>query len=141
MSISKIYHLEGGNFSEAGMASSDIKKLLKKLGLPSNIIKKVAIAMYEAEINVVAHAYSGIMEVMIKPDEIFVSIEDEGPGIKDINMAMTEGFSTASQKVREMGFGAGMGLPNIKRNTDFMNLETEIDKGTKLKFGIKLSGE
>ncbi|MCK9223533.1 MAG: ATP-binding protein [Candidatus Muirbacterium halophilum] len=133
------YIIEGGNFSEAGFASSDVKKLLKKLGLPTNIIKKVAIAMYEAEINVVAHAYRGEMEFKIVPGQIRVTVQDEGPGIPDVELAFTEGFSTASSKVREMGFGAGMGLPNIKRNTDEISLHTEVEKGTKLSFIINFT--
>lgn len=137
--MNRTYHLEGGNFSEAGLASSDVKKLLKKLGLPANIIKKAAIAMYEAEINVVAHAYRGDMEVLIQPCCITVTVQDEGPGIPDLELAFTEGFSTASSKVREMGFGAGMGLPNIKKNTDTINVETEVGKGTKLSFTINFA--
>ncbi|MBN2852188.1 MAG: ATP-binding protein [Clostridia bacterium] len=136
--MDKTYHIEGGNFSEAGFASSDVKKLLKKLGLPTNIIKKAAIAMYEAEINVVAHAYRGDMEFKIIPGQILVTVQDEGPGIPDLELAFTEGFSTASSKVREMGFGAGMGLPNIKRNTDDISVETEVGKGTRLSFVINI---
>ena len=136
--MDRTYHIEGGNFSEAGFASSDVKKLLKKLGLPTNIIKKAAIAMYEAEINVVAHAYRGDMEFKIVPGQIIVTVQDEGPGIPDLELAFTEGFSTASSKVREMGFGAGMGLPNIKRNTDDISVETEVGKGTRLSFVINL---
>jgi anti-sigma regulatory factor (Ser/Thr protein kinase) len=136
--MDRTYHIEGGNFSEAGFASSDVKKLLKKLGLPTNIIKKAAIAMYEAEINVVAHAYRGDMEFKIVPGQILVTVQDEGPGIPDLELAFTEGFSTASSKVREMGFGAGMGLPNIKRNTDDISVETEVGKGTRLSFVINI---
>ena len=133
----KVYHLEGGNFSEAGSASSDIKKLLKRLGLQSKIIKKVAVAMYEAEINVVAHAYSGDINVVVAKDHINILVSDKGPGIPDIDKAMTEGFSTASDKVREMGFGAGMGLPNIKKNVDDLNIKTEVGKGTELSMRIE----
>ncbi|MGM0606949.1 MAG: ATP-binding protein [Candidatus Muiribacteriota bacterium] len=139
MSITKTFNIEGGNFSEAGLASSEVKKLLKKIGIPANVIKKVAIAMYESEINIVAHAFKGVMEVIISPAEITIKAEDEGPGIPDIDKAMQEGFSTASQKVREMGFGAGMGLPNIKRNTDFFDIKTEVDKGTRLEIKIKFN--
>ena len=132
----KTYHLEGGNFSEAGNASSDIKKLLKRLGIQTKIIKKVAVAMYEAEINVVAHAYSGDINVTVATDHIKILVSDRGPGIPDIDKAMTEGFSTASDKVREMGFGAGMGLPNIKKNVDDLKIKTEVGKGTDLSMRI-----
>lgn len=137
--MNREYHIEGGNFSEAGFASSDVKKLLKKLGLPTNIIKKAAIAMYEAEINVVAHAYRGDMYVNIRPGEISVTVKDEGPGIPDLDLAFTEGYSTASSKVREMGFGAGMGLPNIRRNTDDLKVKTKLEQGTELSFSINLA--
>jgi len=134
----KSYHLEGGNFSEAGNASSDIKKLLKRLGIQTKIIKKVAVAMYEAEINVVAHAYSGDINVTVATDHIRILVSDRGPGIPDIDQAMTEGFSTASDKVREMGFGAGMGLPNIKKNVDDLKIRTDVGKGTDLSMRIDL---
>ena len=124
------YNIEGGNFTKAGNASSEVKKILKQLNLNSQIIKRIVIALYEAEVNVVAHAHKGIMHVDISTDKIKIVIEDEGPGIPDIQMAMKEGFSTASQKVREMGFGAGMGLPNIKKNSDKMEITSEVDKGT-----------
>jgi anti-sigma regulatory factor (Ser/Thr protein kinase) len=136
MSVRKEFNIEGGNFSEAGMASSEIKKLLKKLGMPTPIIKKIAIAMYEAEINIVAHAYKGVIEVLISSKDVTINIEDEGPGIPNIDLAMKEGFSTATEKVREMGFGAGMGLPNIKRNSDYFDIKTEVGKGTKLTIKI-----
>ncbi|MFW5782758.1 MAG: ATP-binding protein [Candidatus Muiribacteriaceae bacterium] len=134
--MNKHFDIEGGNFSAAGIASSTIKKLLKKLGLPVPVIRKASIAVYEAEINVVAHAYRGTIDVDIKPERLEVVVKDEGPGIPDINRAMEEGFSTASPKVREMGFGAGMGLPNIKKNTSSLDISSEINVGTELKFSI-----
>lgn len=140
MEIRRIYKLEGGNFSDAGHASSEIRKVVKQLGLPPKIIKKIAIAVYEAEINVVAHAYRGEMNVTINKDKCQVIVKDEGPGIPDIDQAMTMGFSTASDKVREMGFGAGMGLPNIKQNADDFEISSEVDIGTVLTITIFFNG-
>ncbi|NJK85424.1 MAG: anti-sigma regulatory factor [Bacteroidales bacterium] len=124
------YKIAGGDFARAGSASSEVKKILKQLNLDPKIIKKIAVAMYEAEVNVVAHAYRGVMKVTIEPEKIVVNIEDEGPGIPDIERAMTAGFSTASPIVREMGFGAGMGLPNIKKNSDVLDIKSTEGKGT-----------
>ncbi len=124
------YEIEGGNFSKAGNASSAVKKILKQLNVPPSIIKKLVVALYEGEVNVVAHAWNGCIRVDIETDRIFVSIEDEGPGIPDIAQAMQEGFSTASQAVREMGFGAGMGLPNMKKNADVLDIRSDVGKGT-----------
>lgn len=124
------YEIEGGNFSKAGNASSAVKKILKQLNVPPATIKKLVVALYEGEVNVVAHAWNGCIYVDIDPDRIFVTIEDEGPGIPDIGQAMQEGFSTASQAVREMGFGAGMGLPNMKKNADLLNVKSQVGRGT-----------
>jgi anti-sigma regulatory factor (Ser/Thr protein kinase) len=124
------YELEGGNFSRAGHASSEVKKILKQLSVDPRIIKRVVVALYEGEVNVVAHAHRGLVTVDIDEKRIFIRIQDQGPGIPDINLAMQEGYSTASASVREMGFGAGMGLPNIKKNTDSLNIESEVGKGT-----------
>ena len=128
------YHIDGGDFANAGYASSEVKKVLKQININPKIIKHVVVALYEAEVNVCAHAYSGIVTVNINTEHIKVNIADKGPGIADIEQAMVEGYSTASTKVREMGFGAGMGLSNIKRNTDDLHIESEIDKGTTLTF-------
>ncbi len=124
------FQIEGGNFSGAGESTSVIKKTLKQLGLDGAIIKRVVIALFEAEINVVAHAYNGKMIVEILEDRIKMVVEDTGPGIENIELAMQEGYSTASEKVREMGFGAGMGLPNIKKNTDVLNIKSTPCVGT-----------
>lgn len=124
------YNVEGGNFTRAGYASSEIKKLLKQLNVDIGIIKRTVVACYEAEVNVVAHAYSGTIYVNLSAESINVKLVDEGPGIPDINLAMQEGFSTASSRVREMGFGAGMGLPNIKKNADKLEISSEVNKGT-----------
>ena len=116
------FEIEGGNFSKAGTASSGVKKILKQLNVNPKIIKRTVVSLYEAEVNVVAHAFDGTMYVEIEPDKVIVRIEDNGPGIPDIDQAMQEGYSTATPKVREMGFGAGMGLPNIKKNSDDLKI-------------------
>ncbi|MFA6449358.1 MAG: anti-sigma regulatory factor [bacterium] len=132
------FPVKGGNFSEAGEAASKIKSVLKQIGVQYEIIRRVAIASYEAEMNIVAHAEGGQISVDIAPEEISVTASDKGPGIPDIEQAMIEGFSTASAKIREMGFGAGMGLPNIKRAVDWMNIESTAGESTTLQFKISL---
>ncbi len=124
------FDIEGGDFMKAGTASSEVKKMLKQINLAPRLIKRIAVAMYEAEVNVVAHAFRGKMHVKINSKEVYLKIEDEGPGIENIELAMQEGYSTASEEVRQMGFGAGMGLPNMKRNVDVMNVASTRDKGT-----------
>lgn len=131
------YKVEGGDFSQAGYASSQIKKTLKQLNVDPSIVKRVVIALYEAEVNIVAHAFRGIIYAQIEGSGIKLRLEDEGPGIPDIKRAMTPGFSTASPTVREMGFGAGMGLPNISENADDFKLESVVGKGTTLYIDIK----
>jgi anti-sigma regulatory factor (Ser/Thr protein kinase) len=130
------YEIEGGNFSRAGSASSDIKKVLKQLDLDYNIIKRVVVSIYEAEVNIVAHARRGTLTADIDADRIVVVLDDEGPGIPDIEAAMTTGFSTASPHVREMGFGAGMGLPNIKKNADLLDIQSIVGVGTRLEIAV-----
>jgi anti-sigma regulatory factor (Ser/Thr protein kinase) len=116
------YEIKGDDFGSAGAASSDIKKKLRQLGLPAPLIKRTAIAMYEAEINMVIHAGGGVTVVDISPERIVIDFSDQGPGIPDINLAMTEGWSTASEAARQLGFGAGMGLPNIQKNVDHLDI-------------------
>ncbi|MDD2563416.1 MAG: ATP-binding protein [Salinivirgaceae bacterium] len=128
------YKIQGGDFANAGTASSNVKKVLKQINVDAKIIKRIVVALYEAEINVCAHAFLGKVMVNITPEKIEIDVIDKGPGIQNIDLAMEEGFSTASPAVREMGFGAGMGLPNIKRNTDEMQIESEVNKGTSLRF-------
>lgn len=130
------FNIEGGNFSKAGTASSEIKKILKQLDVNYNLIKRVVVALYEAEVNVVAHAYNGTISAEIETTGITVVVQDQGPGIPDIEKAMQEGFSTASAKVREMGFGAGMGLPNIKRNADRLSVTSRVNEGTRLEIVV-----
>jgi anti-sigma regulatory factor (Ser/Thr protein kinase) len=124
------YSIEGGDFSRAGHASSQVKKLLKQLNIDTQLVKRIVVALYEAEVNIVAHAVKGIIDVSILPEKVHIRVADEGPGIKDIDLAMKEGYSTASQKVREMGFGAGMGLPNMKKNADELVIDSVPGKGT-----------
>ena len=136
--IKLVYPVEGGDLIEAGEASSKMKLTLKKLGLPQDVIRRASICMYEGEINMVIHADGGQAEVEVDADQITIRMEDTGPGILDVAQAMQEGFSTAGQTARELGFGAGMGLPNIKRYSDEMSIETEVGKGTTVTVRIKI---
>lgn len=133
------YELEGGNFSKAGYASSEIKKSLKQLAVDPKIIKRIVVALYEAEVNVVAHAWRGEVLADLEADQITLVLKDEGPGIPDIPLAMQEGYSTASQAVREMGFGAGMGLPNMKKNVDELYIESQVGIGTNVRMITRFS--
>lgn len=133
------YEIRKEDFVNAGQASSNVKKLLKELGINSNIIKRTVIAMYEAEINAVIHGNGGEALVNIDDGKINIDIIDHGPGIADIDLAMTEGYSTAPDSVRELGFGAGMGLPNIKKNVDDLQILSEVGKGTTIKLSVNLS--
>ena len=124
------YTITEGDFVNAGAASSSIKKTLKQLNVDSSIIKRVVVALYEAEVNAIAHAYGGIITADITSNSIVISVADKGPGIPDIEWAMKEGNSTASPEVRDMGFGAGMGLPNIKKNVDKLDVKSTVGIGT-----------
>ena len=124
------YDVNGDDFTVAGEASGNVKKVLKQLGFAPEVIRKVAVAMYECEINMVIHADGGEIDVEISPDKIRMIHSDRGPGIKDLDKAMEKGYSTADEKARELGFGAGMGLPNMERYTDEMKITTELGKGT-----------
>jgi anti-sigma regulatory factor (Ser/Thr protein kinase) len=126
------FDVDGSDFTSAGHASVQIKKNLRQLGLSPEVIRRVSIAMYEGEINMVIHAGGGKAEVKVCEDCIEIILEDKGPGIKDIDQAMQEGFSTAPDQIRSLGFGAGMGLPNMKRYTDFMKIESTVGVGTKI---------
>lgn len=130
--LSYRFDVDGANFTSAGEASVKVKRILRDIGFDAETIRKVSIAMYEGEINMVIHAGGGIADVVIEEDRIIIILTDEGPGIADISQAMQEGFSTAPDNIRSMGFGAGMGLPNMKRYTDEMNIESELGKGTKI---------
>ncbi|MED9969191.1 MAG: ATP-binding protein [Ruminococcus sp.] len=133
------YEVSGEDFTRAGEASGAVKKRLKSLGFNSDAIRRVAIAMYEAEINMVIHADGGYCDVDIYPDRIEILLADRGPGIADVDKAMQEGFSTAPDNVRNLGFGAGMGLPNIKKYTDEMKIETTLGVGTNLYLTVKVN--
>jgi len=127
------YSVDGREFVAIGIASTRSKAALKMLGIPSDLIRRVSIIAYEAEMNVVIHGGGGTLKLEVQPDFIEIIARDEGPGIPDISKAMEEGFSTATDQIREMGFGAGMGLPNIKRNSDKMNVNSEVGKGTEVR--------
>lgn len=132
------YEVQAGDFLNAGSTSSAVKRTLKQLNVDAGIIKRTVVALYEAEVNMVAHAYGGIIYVDIDEDSISIRLEDQGPGIPDIDKAMEIGYSTASVSVREMGFGAGMGLPNIKNNSDRMSISSVVGKGTIVEIYNKL---
>ena len=131
-SIRLHYDVSGTDFTLAGAASSDVKRTLKQLGISPDAIRNVAIAMYEGEINMVIHAGGGDIDVEITETDINIILEDHGPGIENVELAMKEGYSTAPDNIRSLGFGAGMGLPNIKKYTDEFNIETQVGVGTKL---------
>jgi anti-sigma regulatory factor (Ser/Thr protein kinase) len=132
------YDVDGDNFTTAGEASADVKRVLRQLGLPADFIRRVAIAMYEGEINMVIHARGGKALVDITPQRITVELNDVGPGIPDIPQAMQEGFSTAPDSIRSLGFGAGMGLPNMKRYADDIKVTSKVGEGTKVRLEFEL---
>ena len=130
------FDVDGENFVSAGQASVQVKKNLRELGFPPEIIRRVSIAMYEGEINMVIHAGGGKADVDVSEDRIVIVLSDQGPGIPDVDLAMQEGYSTATERVRSLGFGAGMGLPNMKRYTDEMSIDSEVGKGTVITMSI-----
>ena len=130
--------VDGNDFTSAGQASIQIKKNLRQLGLDPETIRRVSIAMYEGEINMVIHAHGGEADVNVYETHIEIILKDKGPGIKNIEQAMQEGFSTAPDQIRSLGFGAGMGLPNMKRYTDDMNIESEVGVGTTVTMRVDL---
>lgn len=129
-SIKLHYTVSPDDFTRAGEASGDVKSKLKKMGVPPEAVRKVAIAMYEGEINMVIHANGGNIDVEITEDSIIMTLADKGPGIADIEQAMQAGWSTAPDNVRSLGFGAGMGLPNMKKYSDDMKIDTVLGVGT-----------
>ena len=131
--------VDGEDFTSAGQASVQVKKNLRKLGIPPEIIRKISIAMYEGEINMVIHADGGDAEVLVYEDRIVMILTDRGPGIADVEKAMQEGYSTAPDNVRSLGFGAGMGLPNMKRYTDDMKIESVVGEGTTITMTVLLA--
>ena len=136
--IRLVYPVEGGDLIEAGEASSKMKLTLKKLGLPQDVIRRASICMYEGEINMVIHANGGEITVEITPEKVRMVLDDVGPGIPDIELAMQAGYSTAPDEVRNLGFGAGMGLPNMKKYTDDMEIVTKLGVGTKITMEVNL---
>ncbi len=131
------FNIEGGNFNSAGIVSTNIKSILKKLGIPGDIVRKAAIVSYEAEINVVSYAKKAVVTLTVNPGVVHIEVIDEGQGIPNIDLAMQEGWSTADQRIREMGFGAGMGLCNIKNYSDEFHISSEVGRGTHLKMTIQ----
>ena len=131
--------VDGDNFTSAGAASVEVKKKLRQMGFSADVIRKVSIAMYEGEINMVVHARGGQADVFVDKDCITIILTDTGPGIKDIALAMQEGYSTAPDNIRALGFGAGMGLPNMKRYTDEMHIDSEVGKGTTVTMKVLVS--
>ncbi len=140
MSESLCFHfdVDGENFTSAGQASVQIKKNLRQIGLPPEIIRRVSIAMYEGEINMVIHAGGGHARVCVDEHAVEIVLEDHGPGIANIEQAMQAGFSTAPDSIRSLGFGAGMGLPNMKRYTDYLDIQSEVGKGTRITMRVNL---
>jgi CBS domain-containing protein/anti-sigma regulatory factor (Ser/Thr protein kinase) len=130
------FEIKGGDFEKAGLAASSLKKKLLDLGINAQIVRRAAIAAYEAEMNVVIHAVEGILKAQISPEKLLLFITDQGPGIEDIEKAMQIGYSTAPDQIREMGFGAGMGLPNIKKSSDIFKINSTLGKGTELHIEI-----
>ncbi len=132
------FDVDGSDFSSAGAASVDVKKKLRQLGYPPEIIRKVSIAMYEGEINMVIHANGGTADVDVYDEVIVVTLSDKGPGIPNVELAMKEGYSTARDNIRNLGFGAGMGLPNMKKYTDSMEIDTVVGEGTTIVMKVNL---
>lgn len=130
--------VDGKDFTSAGNASVQVKKNLRRLGIDPEIIRRVSIAMYEGEINMVIHAGGGEADVNVTENYIDILLSDNGPGIKDVEKAMQEGFTTANENILSLGFGAGMGLPNMKKYTDYLEVESEVGKGTTIKMRVNL---
>lgn len=138
--LSRTWTVHGRDFTNGGRASTAIKELLKQLGVAPEIVRRVAIAAYEAEMNVVMYARRGTLTLEVTPRDIRIVADDEGPGIEDVELAMEEGYSTATPEMRELGFGAGMGLPNMRRHTDELRITTEVGRGTRVAMRVDLDG-
>jgi anti-sigma regulatory factor (Ser/Thr protein kinase) len=135
------FSIEGGDFRSAGRVSGQIKNLVRQLGLPPAVVRRVAIASYEAEMNIVMYADRGVMTIAVTPDLLYLRVRDQGQGIQNIALAMQEGYSTATPEMREMGFGAGMGLPNIKSCARSLDISTKLGQGTTLRIAIPMEPE
>jgi anti-sigma regulatory factor (Ser/Thr protein kinase) len=134
------FPVKGGDFAKAGAVACRIKDLLKELGLDTRVIRRAAIASYEAEMNVIMYAWEARIKLAVSPGTVRITVDDKGPGIPDVDLAMTEGYSTATPEMRELGFGAGMGLPNIKKNSDSFRIDSEVGRGTRLEIIIHTNG-
>jgi len=132
------FEVTGGDFYNAGRVSTDIKEILRQIGISAPIMRRAAIAAYEAEMNLVMYARHGKVRLEVTPDLVCLVVRDEGPGIENIELAMQEGYSTASEAMREMGFGAGMGLPNIQRNSDRFVIRSKVGVGTELEIEVRV---
>ena len=135
-SITLNYDVDSDDFTRAGEASSNVKRKLKLMGVDPDIVRKVSIALYEGEINMVIHSYGGTIEVLISTNEIEIILKDKGPGIENVELAMKAGYSTAPDNIRSLGFGAGMGLPNMKKYTDDLSLESKVGIGTTVRMKV-----
>ncbi|MBL3540506.1 ATP-binding protein [Aminivibrio sp.] len=135
------YTIQAGDFTSIGEASTKFRATLKMLGIPSEVVRRAAVVAYEAEMNAMIHGGGGTLRMTVASDHLEIMAADQGPGIPDVALAMQEGYSTASDEIRELGFGAGMGLPNIERNSDRMNIETEVGTGTVLTARIDFPGQ
>ena len=133
------YPVEAEDYTCAGEASADIKRKLKQLGVSANVLRRVAVASYEVELNLVIHSDGGVLSLAVTPDRVRLISKDRGPGIPDLDLAMREGWSTASETARSLGFGAGMGLPNMKRNADEFDIKSKVGEGTTIQMGFLLT--
>jgi len=138
--LSREFTIQGNDFTNAGMVSTEVKAVLKKIGFDPKLVRRVAICTYEGEMNVVMHADSARVTLAVSPQSIDVLIDDDGKGIPDVNLALQEGFTTATEEMRAMGFGSGMGLPNISRNADELEITSEVGRGTRLQMRFKVNG-
>jgi serine/threonine-protein kinase RsbT len=134
------FPVKGGDFAKAGAVACRIKDLLKDMGLNAQTVRRAAIASYEAEMNIIMYAWEGRVRLAVSPGQVRITVDDKGPGIPDIDLAMTEGYSTATPEMRELGFGAGMGLPNIKKNADGFRIDSQVGRGTRLEITIHTNG-
>jgi len=133
------YPVESGDYDRAGEASADIKRKLKQLGVPAAVLRRVSVASYEVELNLVIHSDGGTLTLEVSPEAVRLISADRGPGIPDVELAMREGWSTANETARSLGFGAGMGLPNMKRNADDFDIVSAVGEGTTIRMGFRLS--
>lgn len=136
--LTNAYDVNAGEFQTAGDASQSIKRKLKQIGVESSVLRRISVASYEAELNLIIHSHGGQLKLEMTPESIVLVSQDVGPGIADISKAMQEGYSTASEEARDLGFGAGMGLPNMKRNADGFAIESEVGKGTRIQMEFRL---